>query len=140
MKEEQKEFIRKEINQLVRTQEVKEALLEEVDHISPIFCVLKAGPKKWRMVLDLRRLNLGLEDMPVKFEELDTLARIAGKGYWMLTFDLMRGYHYMKMEELSTRKLAFQFEEKYYIFLVLPFGIKLAPAIFTKIVRETIKV
>ena len=58
---------------------MKEALLEEVDHISPIFCVPKASPKKWRMVLDLRGLNLGLEDLPVKFEGLDTLARMAGK-------------------------------------------------------------
>lgn len=140
MTSDQQEWTEVELQRLLDAQEVREVPQMEVEHISPIFLVPKPGPKKWRLVVDMRGLNQGLSNMPVKFETLETLARLAGRGYWMITFDLMRGYHHVKIQEASIRKLAFKFKGKYFVFLVLPFGLKLSPAIFTKIVRETVKI
>lgn len=140
MTAEQMEWTEEELTRMLQAHEIMEIPRDRVEHLSPIFCVPKSGPKKWRLVIDMRGLNQGMEDMPVKFETLDTLARLAGRGFWMLTFDLMRGYHHVKMQWPTARKLGFQFKGKHYVFLVLPFGVKLAPAIFTKIVREMVKV
>jgi len=55
---------------------------------APVFLVHKKGPKKWRLVIDLRRLNSVLNNRPCKYEGIGTLARMAGRGWLMITFNL----------------------------------------------------
>ena len=59
----QQEWVRKELDRLIKSaaigclgsQVTRPKFLLEV---SPVFLVPKKGPKKWQMVIDLRRLNI----------------------------------------------------------------------------------
>lgn len=140
---EQKEWILKELARLLAVEAIEEVMPgqeRKVRHVSPIFVVPKKGPKKYRLVIDLRGLNQGLPDWQVRFEGLSTLARIAGKGWWMCTFDLAQGYHHVLMTEQASQWLGFRFAGRLFCYRVLPFGLKWAPWIFTKIVREMVRV
>jgi Reverse transcriptase (RNA-dependent DNA polymerase) len=102
---------------------------------APVFLVPKKGPKKWRLVIDLRRLNEVLEDRPCKFENISTLARMAGRGWWLLTFDLAQGYHHVSMADSAKGWMAFRINGQWFRYRVLPFGLKWSPWIFTKLTR-----
>jgi hypothetical protein len=65
--------------------------------ISPVFLVPKQGPKLWRLVINLRRLNLCLAALRCKFKSLATLIQLAGQGWWAITFDLTQGYHHISI-------------------------------------------
>jgi len=102
---------------------------------APVFLVHKKGPKKWRLVIDLRRLNKVLEDRPCKYKNISTLARMAGRGWWILTLNLAQGYHHVPMADSAKGWLAFRVNGQWYRYRVLPFGLKWSPWIFTKLTR-----
>jgi len=106
---------------------------------APVFLVHKKGPKKWRLVIDLRRLNSVLEDRPCKYEGIGTLARMAGRGWWMITFDLAQGYHHVLMADSAKGWMAFRVHGQWYRYKVLPFGLKWSPWIFTKLTRVMLR-
>ena len=62
---------------------------------------------------------------------------------FMFSFDLHAAYHHIEMFYPHTEFLGFSWivggEQKFFKFLVLPFGLKSAPYIFTKITRPSIK-
>lgn len=82
---EEREWINLELEHLRSTgaielvgqgKERPEFLLE----VSPVFVVPKQGPKKFRLVIDLRRLNKTLPKKSFKFEGLGTILRTIGKS------------------------------------------------------------
>jgi hypothetical protein len=75
-----------------------------------------------------------------KFKTLKTLARLAGWGWWMVTFNLAQGYHHVLMDPNATHLLGFHVGTHWYQYQVLPFGLKCAPWVFTKIVREMVAI
>ncbi|CAG8779410.1 4930_t:CDS:2, partial [Ambispora leptoticha] len=44
--------------------------------VSLIFLIPNKGPKKWRFIIDLRRLNTTLPNKPFRFEGLGTFIRM----------------------------------------------------------------
>lgn len=74
----------------------------------------------------------------VRFEALSSLARLAGMGWWMVTFDLAQGYHHLLMAPSAQKLLGFQFQGKWFRYRVLPFGLCWSPWIFTKVIRAMI--
>ena len=61
----------------------------------------------------------------------------------MFSFDLKSGYHHIEIFEEHTQYLGFSWTEKgitrFYVFLVLPFGLTSAGYIFTKVVRVPVR-
>ena len=141
--EEQQMWVQQELQRACRVGAIEMVSQDEiaarVKLVSPVFVVPKKGPKKYRLVHDLRGLNVAVPDRPVKMETLSTLARMAGKEWWMVTFDLAQGYHHLEMHSEAAKFLGFRFQGRMYRYMVLPFGLKTAPAIFTKVVREMVK-
>jgi hypothetical protein len=43
-------------------------------------------------------VNKGLAMRKCKFDGLALVAWLAGKGWWMITFDLVQGYHHVMVE------------------------------------------
>lgn len=143
LSEEQKEWMQKELNRLIKSSAIKclgsqqerpKFLLE----ISPVFLVPKKGPKKWRMVIDLRRLNSILPKKNVRLEGLGGLLRTIGVGWYIITWDLKDGYHHVMMRKSAQRFLGFQILENWYYYSVLPFGLSQAVWIFSKIMRAIV--
>jgi hypothetical protein len=60
-------------------------------------------------------------------------------GDQAIKLDLKAGYHHFKMAPEARRFLGFQFEGKFYVWNVLPFGLALAPKIFTALISPVIK-
>ena len=65
------------------------------------------------------------------------------RGGYVFSFDIKQGYHHVDMHPDSIPYLGFAWEidgsTRYFVFLVLPFGLTSAPFIFTKIVRALVK-
>ena len=118
---------------------VAEGAVEAVAHrphvVSPVFLVDKPGPKRFRLVVDMRMLNLALPHRVAKQEGLADLLRLGGRGWWACSWDLENGYHHLDIRPESRDLLGFGWRERWYRYCVLPFGMSLAPWAFTRVVR-----
>ncbi|CAM4648922.1 unnamed protein product [Leuciscus chuanchicus] len=91
-------------------------------------------PKKdggLRPILDLRRLNKAL--LKRRFRMLTTrkiLSQIC-QGDWFMSIDLKDAYFQIQIASRHRRFLRFAFEGQAYQYTVLPFGLSLAPRVFT---------
>ena len=61
------------------------------------------------------------------------------KDCYCITFDLKPGYHYIDISEEIQTYFGFSWNEKYYSYTVLPFGLSSALLIFTKCLRPVVK-
>jgi len=98
----------------------------------------KKGPKKFRLIVNMRRLNRTLPVRKFKMEGLGTILRLARPGDNFVTWDLKEGYFHIGIEEESTKYLGIHWDGKYYAYQVLPFGCSLSPWIFTKVMHEMV--
>jgi len=141
--QEEEEWVRMEIQRLTDANAIKflgsgPSRPEQLLCASPIFLVPKPGPKRYCLVVDMRRLNLRLEPHPFKMEGMGSVLRSTGRGWWFITIDLVEGYHHVQMSEFAQRFLGFRISDKWYQFRVLPFGLCQAVWIFCKIMHALI--
>jgi hypothetical protein len=108
--------------------------------LSPTRLVDKKGPKRFRLVVNMRGLNALLPVRHVKSEGLSALLRMARPGWWAVTFDLQDGYHHVPIHPSSRTYLGFAWRGRFYVFTVLPFGMSTSPWAFVKVIREAVKV
>ena len=133
------EFVTEAIQKLI-----KQNCVKEVDQV-PFCCnpLTVATGKKLRLVLDLRHVNAHLKKFRFRYENLKTLAKIFEKGFHFATFDLKSGYHHIAIHENDIGYLGFAWDfdgvTRYFVFLVLPFGLSPASYVFTKVLRPLIK-
>ena len=98
-------------------------------------------PKKdggLRPILDLRPLNAHLKVM--KFHMLRTVEVLQSiqENDWFTTIDLKDAYFHIPIAPHHRHFLRFAFEGQAYQFCVLPFGIALAPRVFTRCVAAAL--
>ena len=98
--------------------------------------------EKLRLVLDLRCVNQFTYVATFKQEGLDTLADMFSKELHFFTFDLESGYHHIDSFESHQMFLGFSWKfgniNRYFTFLVLPFGLNTASHCFTKMLRPLV--
>ena len=79
----------------------------------------------------------------MKYEDFTTFREYLTEGSFMFSFDLKSGYHHIEIFEEHCQFLGFSWTEKgvtrFYVFLVLPFGLSSAGYIFTKVCRELVR-
>ncbi|CAF4906430.1 unnamed protein product [Pieris macdunnoughi] len=110
---------------------------------SPVHLVPKkmdqSGVKKWRMVIDYRRLNEGTKSDKFPLPNIEELfSKLQGNNYFT-TLDLTSGYHQILMENHSIEKTAFSTPNGHYEFLRMPFGLKNAPATFQRMMNNVLR-
>ena len=86
------------------------------------------------LILDMRLGNKLMLDRPFRMEWLEDVRFLAKPGDVMLAFDLTRGYHHATIHLAYKTFLGFQWQNLFYHFNVLPFGLKSAPRTFSKVV------
>lgn len=134
------EFVEEAIGQLV-----KKGLVETCKWapyvVNPLSVSVQQNGKK-RLILDLRVVNMHIWKEKVKFEDIRTALMYVRKGAWMFKFDIHSAYHHVDIFPEHTQFLGFSWEiggkRIFYKFLVLPFGIRSAPFLFTKLTRPLI--
>ena len=79
--------------------------------------------------------------MHIKYEDWKTAMSYFARGAYMFSFDLKSSYHHAEIFEGYQTYLGFSRKHsnfsqiKFYVFIVLPFGLSSAPYVFTKILK-----
>lgn len=109
---------------------------------SPILLVPKKstdGTPKYRMCCDLRRLNeVTKGDAQALPNITEILDQLGGMRYFS-TLDLASGYHQIEIREEDKEKTAFSVPEGHFEYSRMAFGLKGAPACFTRLMNEVLR-
>ena len=101
-----------------------------------MFLVAKKGIGQ-RPVLDLSPLNKFIATEHFKMENLMTIKALVNKGDYMINIDLTDAYLTVPMHPDSQKFLRFLWQGQSYQF-VMPFGLNVAPRVFTKLMKPII--
>ena len=96
-------------------------------------------PKKsgqYRPVLDLSTLNGYIRQIHFQMETPDKIRLSINPGDWATSLDLRDAYFHLLMHPSCHKFLRFVWRDVVYQFVALPFGLSLAPFIFSKVVKE----
>ena len=98
---------------------------------------------KPRLVLDCRHVNEHLHLFKVKFEDIQIAQMLIDKCSYLFTYDLASAYHHIEIFESHRTFLGFSHyvagQNTYYVLNALPFGIRTAGHIFTKVTKVVVK-
>ena len=105
---------------------------------------LKTGEIKRRPCLDLsRHVNTFLQHWPTKLADLDSSAILIDPGDWQATSDVENQYFHVRVHPSQKKYLGFKLQEGnrppiYYVFNVMIYGIKVAAAVVTRLIRPIV--
>lgn len=103
--------------------------------LSRIFLASKPNGGK-RFILNLKPLNKFITNTHFKMEDFRTASKLIPSQGYMTTIDLREAYLLVPIAEIHQKFLRFEYEGYTYEFKALPYGLSVAPRIFTKIMKE----
>lgn len=134
------DFAREEIEKNLASGFWKELHGAEIDEAVVImngFVTWSAG--KQRFVLDCRHTNGFIEDRAFKYEGLLDLAPQLVPGDHLISWDIRKAYHHILLAEKDRPYFCFQCMGRVFMSLTMPFGLKTAPFIWTKVCRPVVQ-
>lgn len=108
-------------------------------------CILPLGVAsnavgKLRLIWDGRHVNAYLPRRKFRMETLQREGRsLFEQSSWGGTIDISMAYHHIEMHPDSLPFLGFEWAGEFYHFTVLPFGLSLAPWLFTKVMGHCVR-
>lgn len=130
------QFIRSELHDLLAC-----GAIREVDSkpwcVSPIRCVPKKR-NKLRLITDLRQVNSFVTAPKFQHDGINVVAEYISFKDSMITLDLEKGFHHVPVNPDYWKYLGFQFDKKFYVWCVLPFGLCCSPYYFHKVLRPVV--
>ena len=120
-----------EVNKLLSIGAIKAIPFSKENFYSRLFLV----PKKegtYRPVINLSRLNKFIENSHFQMENISCLKTLLRRGGFTTCIDLKDAYLSVHVHKSSQKYLCFQWRNRCYAFLGLPFGLNTAPRVFTK--------
>ena len=106
-------------------------------YVSKAFVIPKAGvdadgKRKFRMIIDLRPLNLHVKDFKTRFETLSRLGTVIADGEQVafISFDLQDGYFCLQIDPAFQKYFGINIQGRMYQANTLPFGWSTAPYAF----------
>ena len=110
-----------------------------LDYESQLFVVPKRKQGEWRMCQNLKFWNVDFSTKQhFKLEGASALAAMLRPGDWACTGDLSQAYHQCGVHPQFRRQLRFRWNGVRYQWRVLPFGLRLAPLYWTKLLRPVV--
>ena len=92
-----------------------------------------------RPVLNLRPLNRFLPTRHFKMETIQHVCHLINQNDHLTSIDLTDAFLHVPIHPSSRRYLRFRWRGKLYQFKVLPFGLSLAPLVFTKVLKPLLR-
>lgn len=126
------------------TELLKEGIIRESNSPwnSPLLVVPKKpdtnGEKKWRLVIDFRRLNEKTVGDAYPLPDITEILDQLGQSKYFSCLDLVMGYHQIELEEEDKAKTAFSTKSGHWEYNRLPFGLKTAPATFQRMINTAL--
>ena len=103
---------------------------------SRLFSVPKKESTERRVILDLSEINQYIKCPTFKMLTLKEVKVLLPKNYWTTSIDLKDGYWHIPIAKSKRPYLGFQYRGQAYQFRALPFGLNIAPRIFTKLINH----
>ncbi|KAA6359387.1 MAG: putative reverse transcriptase, partial [Streblomastix strix] len=129
---------------LLIQKELQEKIVEEVSFnqlkwINPCFAIPKKEQGKWRKITDCSLLNQHLLSTHFIMEDIQSLRLLLQPKDFMIRIDLESAFHHIQVDTEFRPFLGFTFNNKFYQYRAMCFGVKHAPLIFHKTLRPVIK-
>ena len=99
-----------------------------------IFLVPKPN-NKWKLILELTKLNLFLKVEKFKMEMPETVRPSLQQGEWVTSIDFKDAYFHIPIQKQSKKYLRFHVGGQTCQFRVLPFGLSTAPMEFAVVAK-----
>ena len=131
---EENEYVQKEIDKFISKTIIQPVTPIEDQYVSNIF----VRPKKdgtYRVILNLKQLNLDIEQIHFKMETFKTAITNITQNCWFGSVDLKDAYYSVSINEKDRKYLRFYWNGVLYEYTCLPNGLTTAPRIFTKILK-----
>lgn len=131
------------IDKLLELGAITRCIPSNDQYISKIFLAPKANGGK-RFILNLKSLNMFITTTHFKMEDHRTAAKLVPQGGFLATVDLKEAYLLVPIAESDRKYLRFNFQAPdsrnvcTYQFTAMPYGLSIAPRVFTKIMKEVI--
>ena len=123
---------------LIRELQRKNAVYEVTPQpcfISRIFKIPKASGEN-RLIIDWSKLNSFIKTEHYKMTNHLTLVKLISTPAWAVKIDLQDAYLHIPMRDNLHKYLAFVHNKKLFFFKALPFGLSVAPALFTSVLKH----
>lgn len=98
-------------------------------------------PKKdggLRPIMDLRALNKHLRKYKFRMLTVAALTRAIRRDDWFTAVDLKDAYFHISIYPAHRKYLRFSFQSEVYEFVTLPFGLSLAPRVFSRCIETAL--
>ena len=105
--------------------------------ISPIFVIPKMSGDL-RVILNLKEINLFIPAQLFRMETLNLILPNLPKHDWAVSIDLKDAYLHVPVHPQSRRLLGFKYQGLTYVYIVLPFGLKDSPWVFSRVVATLV--
>ena len=105
--------------------------------VSSIFLVPKSNGK-WRLILNLKELNSFIEHLHFKMEDIRTAVKLVSEECFMASIDLQNAYYTIPIHNNFRKFLRFRWGGQIFEFTCMPFGLSVAPWVFTKISKPAV--
>ena len=105
---------------------------------SRYFLIPKKGSSSLRPILDLRVLNRHLRKYTFRMLTHKVLCRSVRPGDWFVTIDLSDAYFHIAIHPTHRKFLRFAYQGRAYEYQAIPFGLSLAPRVFSKCVEAAL--
>jgi hypothetical protein len=133
LSEEQSEFLKEDIEQLIRIGAASECEQRELHLIQPLGVVQQTT--KMRTIYDARFLNVFCKTEDIRYDSLLTFTSQLQQDALIFKADLKLGYYHVRILPNSTKYFGFSFNGKFYKWLCLPLGWCCSPRLFQIVTR-----
>ena len=131
-------IIEKSIESLIAKGAVVPCSESKNQYISPYFVVPKPDGS-YRFILNLKRFNRNVHTQHFKLEDLNTTIKLISQGDFLNKIDLKDAFFLVPIKKSSQKYLKFKFNNKYFKFVCLPFGLSTSPYVFTKLMKPVMQ-
>jgi hypothetical protein len=111
---------------------------DEAKWINPT-CLVQKKNGKFRKVLDCRRLNDEIQDRSFRMEGAEDLIPLLQPGDYATSLDFRSAFNHIPVSEDLRPYLCFRFQGRTYAYHGMPFGVKHAPRVFTRVMKAAVR-
>ena len=107
---------------------------------SRVFTVPKKDSPEGRWILDLSNLNTFIKCPKFRMLTMKEVRLLLQKGFWTVALDLKDGFWHLPVSRRKRPFLGFCYRGQLWQFRAMPFGLNVAPRLFTKVMAHMIKI